>query len=212
MKGCILRVSNAQNANFHGAILIGADFTNANLDSADLSHSDLRWAIFEGASVAGANFKGAILSKTNIRKIKNLSKEQLVSSFDWENCFRDTIYKCDKSIPLPIDLIGKDLSNLDLQGYDFSGEFLTNTNLSGTLLDGAKFNKSYLKNTCFTNASMHNVELQAAYLSGADFRGVTGLTCSILKKGISWEKSIRDPELQCDGLLPAQVVYNNKPY
>ena len=49
-----------------------ADFTGANLEEAYLMESNL-----EGANFSQANLKGADLAKAKMRKVRNLSKDQI---------------------------------------------------------------------------------------------------------------------------------------
>lgn len=59
--------------------LVQTNFSNANLEEANLSNSDLSGANLSGANLDGANMQGTILYGADLRGVKNVTEEQLLS-------------------------------------------------------------------------------------------------------------------------------------
>lgn len=74
----------------------------------------------------------------------------------------------------PVDLTGKDLSNLDLAGIDFKQAILKNTNLFGADLSAANL----------TGADLAGARLDRATVIGADFSGANMEGATILKPSV----------------------------
>ena len=72
----------------------------------------------------------------------------------------------------------------NLREATFEYATLVNTDFRGTILVGASFRNSNMQKASFVGAD----------LTGADLRGVTGLSCDQLKRASSWETTIREEE------------------
>jgi uncharacterized protein YjbI with pentapeptide repeats len=62
-----LRKVSFRNANFHQAILAGANLSNARLQGANFCRTDLYKTVFRSASLRGANLQGVQLAMTDLR-------------------------------------------------------------------------------------------------------------------------------------------------
>ncbi len=89
LSGVDLSEANLYVANLSGAILSEAQLFWANLSGADLTDANLSRARLGGANLSGANLSEANLYRANLsgadlRGAKNLTQEQLDSSFIYE--------------------------------------------------------------------------------------------------------------------------------
>ena len=80
LKGASLTMTNLTGAN-----LTGADLQEVNLQRAILTRADLQWADLKGANLTGVDLQGIILRGTNLiaanlKKIKNITPEQLAQT------------------------------------------------------------------------------------------------------------------------------------
>ena len=99
-------------ADLHGADLSGADLSGADLSGADLSGADLSGADLGGADLGGADLHGADfreggnsrgeLLQVDLRRVKNLTCEQLRAATDWQTAYRDSELACGAGIPAPL--------------------------------------------------------------------------------------------------------------
>ncbi len=110
--------------------LTGWDFSNQNLSNSDLA------GLYDtgGFSIlTNADFNGAIISGTDFSRSLGFTSEQLysTSSYQVEN------------------LTGIQLSEIELSGWNFSGQKTINANFIGSNLDNADFSQAKLTNSQF---------------------------------------------------------------
>jgi len=146
---CDLRRAELINLDLSGAILTGADLTNAFLNDANLSGADLTSAILTGALLIGTNMNGADLTGAD------LTSADLTGA----------------------NLIGAVLANAILSSADLTGADLTNANLSSAFLIGANLTGANLPGADLTNANLNNAfligtNLTGTILTGANLSGV----------------------------------------
>lgn len=73
------------------------------------------------------------------------------------------------------DLCGRDLRAANLRGTQLTGSDLSSCDLRDAVLEAAN-----LSGACLRHARLDNANLKGALVSGADFRGATGLTRATL--------------------------------
>lgn len=149
-----LRESNLSGASLRGAYMWDADLSGADLSEADLSGADLGRTDLRGADLRGARLDQAALGGAEIDAETQMdAKWQLV----WEMANNE--------------VVGRDLSKVDLSEADLGGFDLSETNLGGALLSGANLNGKHLRNVDLSGADLRGADLSAARLEGCDLRG-----------------------------------------
>ncbi|MFO0915316.1 MAG: pentapeptide repeat-containing protein [Pirellulales bacterium] len=143
-----------------GNDLSGWDFANQKLTDADFFTSTLTNAKLAGAIVTGADF-----SRSLRREGTGITQSQLYSTASYQLS----------------DLRGIRLSNIDLTGWDFSQQGLsnasfkysnlTNGDFAEAKLSNADLSRTNLTNTNFRGANLLNVDLDGSTMSGADLTG-----------------------------------------
>ena len=91
LSGSNLRNTKLNNVDFYiaelqGIKLIASNLIYANLHTANLRKANLRHANLYGADFNNASIENANLSNTNLLKVKNLTKEQLLTTNSLFNC------------------------------------------------------------------------------------------------------------------------------
>ena len=156
-KECMFYVCDLSGANFTNADLTGAEFgevilTNANFTNANLSNVSL------GASseqLSGAVFTNAIIDNATFFE---LEKTQLYSTISYKNK----------------NLVGVELRNRnnEIDGWDFNGQHLTDSQLSGNI-SNTNFNNASIINTTFDSDTIKNVDFIGANISNVNFSNVS---------------------------------------
>lgn len=187
LNGCNFAGQNLTNASFSGTSLSNADFTdsiitgaslyfatdrgfkkeqfystlsykNKDLTGVDLGDNDLAGWDLSGQNLTGVSFYASDLTDTNLtdsiitgasfwRASATLTEHQFYSTLSYKN----------KS------LVGLNMKNNTLDGWDFSGQNLTSTT----------FERAELATANFAGANLTNVSFAYANLSGANFAGAT---------------------------------------
>lgn len=187
MNGWNFAGQNLTNASFSGTSLSNADFTdsiitgaslyfatdrgfkkeqfystlsykNMDLTGVDLGDNDLAGWNLSGQNLTGVSFYASDLTDTNLtdsiitgasfwRASATLTEHQFYSTLSYKN----------KS------LVGLNMKNNTLDGWDFSGQNLTSTT----------FERAELATANFAGANLTNVSFAYANLSGANFAGAT---------------------------------------
>lgn len=187
MNGWNFAGQNLTNASFSGTSLSNADFTdsiitgaslyfatdrgfkkeqfystlsykNKDLTGVDLGDNDLAGWNLSGQNLTGVSFYASDLTDTNLtdsiitgasfwRASATLTEHQFYSTLSYKN----------KS------LVGLNMKNNTLDGWDFSGQNLTSTT----------FERAELATANFAGANLTNVSFAYANLSGANFAGAT---------------------------------------
>lgn len=163
-KECMFYVCDLSGANFTNADLTGAEFdevilTNANFTNANLSN------VFFGVSseqLSGAVFTNAIIDNASFFE---LEKTQLYSTISYKNK----------------NLVGVELRNRnnEIDGWDFNGHHLTDSQLSGNI-SNTNFNNASIINTTFDSDTIKNVDFIGANISNVNFSNasITGINFS----------------------------------
>ena len=161
-KECMFYDCDLSGANFTTADLTGAEFgevilTNANFTNANLSNVSL------GASseqLSGAVFTNAIIDNAIFSE---LEKTQLYSTISYKNK----------------NLVGVELWNNEIDGWDFNGQRLTDSQLSGNI-SNTNFNNASIINTTFDSDTIKNVDFIGANISNVNFSNasITGINFS----------------------------------
>ena len=133
-------------ANLSSSTLTNANLSGTNLTNAWLGHSTLRNANFAGAMVAGAGFGF-------YENIAGFTKEQLYSTASYQQK----------------DLRGILLRNINLTGWDFSGQDLTGASFIFSMLWNANLSGANLTDASFSRATLTNANLAGAMVAGAYF-------------------------------------------
>ncbi|MBD3392901.1 MAG: hypothetical protein GF418_12415 [Chitinivibrionales bacterium] len=94
------------------------------------------------------------------------------------------------------DLMGADLSKLDLSGAVLKSADLRNANLSGADLSGADLTAAFCRKTNLKGADLSGANLTGTYLSEADLRGAKGLTVDRLKEAKTFYRARLDAEVE----------------
>ena len=147
LTGCNLSGAKLKNANLKGArlkdsLLVGTDLTGANLRNVDLTSVDL----------SQANIANSIGSKAvtplpeDIRELINSHTEWLTSG---------------GSSGVPLNVTGRDLTELDFSGLDLSAACFDDC-----ILKGALFVDAILAMTSMRNADLRNARLSGAIMNG----------------------------------------------
>ena len=138
-----------------GGYLVGPD---ANLTGDDLTSTNLRGVDLTGATLTGANVDGVDLSATTLTGVVS-----------------GGITGTPAALPSGWSLVGGylvgsgvDLSNVELQGANLTGDDLTSTNLQGANLTGATLNNVSLQGANLQSATLTNANLQGADLTDAN--------------------------------------------
>ena len=143
---------NLVDSDFSGAILVDADFRGANLAGATFHNATLRGADFTDAIVQGANFRNT--------SDHGFTAQQLYSTRSYQQA----------------DLIGINLSQNDLRGWNFEGKDLTHAALSrsdlSTLLEVLN-GEAHFTIANFTDANLTGANLTKSDLGNADFTRAT---------------------------------------
>ena len=131
----------------HDMALVGTNFANADLTDAQFVDSVFTNADFTNAIVKGAAFHNAT----------GLTYEQLKSTKSYQD---------------------KDLGSIgfyggNLNGWDFSGQSMSEANLGWTTLKNATFVNADLSDAYFYHANMTNVDFRGANVEGTDFDNAT---------------------------------------
>ena len=137
---------NLSGARLSFSALTGANLTGANLSGAFLNSSTLTGANLSGAVVTGASFWGTTS--------RGFTRAQLESTASYQAKNLQGI------------TLGRGLFPIDLIGWDFSGQNLTNAQLNNSRLIGANLSGANL-----TGAELYYSTLIGANLSGANLTG-----------------------------------------
>ncbi|MBE9465320.1 histidine kinase [Dyadobacter subterraneus] len=99
-------------------------------------------------------------------------------------------------------LEGRDFSNMNLEGADFSFSSLEGINFDGSNLRGAKIRFASLENATFRNADLTNADLSFSSLTDADMTGakIEGANFSFSSQG----KSFKWQDFKLIGLIQSQ--------
>ncbi|MCF2445588.1 histidine kinase [Dyadobacter sp. CY345] len=111
----------------------------------------------------------------------------------------------DKKKPLRMtgtSLEGRDFSNMDLEGADFSFSSLEGINFDGSNLRNAKIRFSTLEKATFRNADLRNADMSFSSLTDTDMTGakIEGANFSFSSQG----KSFNWQDLKLIGLIQSQ--------
>ena len=155
------------NANLSGSMITGANFTSAVLENTNFTDAIMTGADFNSATFINPNFTGAIIAGANFgAAVENgFTFEHLTSTGSYAGR----------------NLMGINLSNNLMIGWDFEAQILSGANMAGA-------------NLC--HANLHGAALDAALfedstIAGADFSSTTarGFTADQLYSTASYSKS-----------------------
>jgi uncharacterized protein YjbI with pentapeptide repeats len=188
LQGSILSGANMSESNLSGARLADADLSDANMFAANLAGADLSGCNLSGAKLKNANLKGARLkgcllmgtdlSGANLRNVDlsavDLSQANIANSIGSHSVtplpedIRALINSHTEWLTSggasgsPLNVTGRDLSELDFSGLDLSAACFDDCILRGVLF----------VDTILAMTSMRNVDMSRARLSGAVMNGV----------------------------------------
>lgn len=150
-KECMFYFCDLSGANFTNADLTGAEFgevilTNANFTNANLSN--VSFDLLSG-QLSGAVFTNAIIDNASFSE---LEKTQLYSTISYKNK----------------NLVGVELWNNEIDGWDFNGQRLTDSQFSGNI-SNTNFNNASIINTTFDSDTIKNVDFIGANISNVNF-------------------------------------------
>lgn len=224
--------SNLSHTNLRAANLLSANLTKTNLYAANLSEAYLGKANLCGtdlreADLDAANFNEAILSNTELRAAKNLSKADFSEAhFNFIDLNKADLAKTtlDFARFSNSDLSGANLSKASLCGTQLSESNLCRTDLREAFLSAAHLNDvdligADLANVTLRGANLLRVDLSEANLSSADLSGATlleiNLTRTILKNcrvyntsiwKVQFEETIQENLITTDDNQPVITV------
>lgn len=140
--------------------MAGADLAGPNLCGAILDNANL-----SNANLTNADLSGADLSNANLTAVVGLSSSQLSSA--------GKIMGIDLSNQAlaGFDLSGKDLAYANLSFANFSNADLSNANLANANLSYADLSNADLGSASLTNANLSYADLNNADVSNADLTG-----------------------------------------
>jgi len=160
IRGLDLSGSDLSGANFQGlrfsdltlkgSILSGANMKESVLVNIDFTGADLSLSKLEGAVIVRSSLKDARVSDKNLRS--TFLCYVILPNGDKSGC--DWSYR---------NLVGRDLSSLDLSGGLFNG-----ADLSGTNLIHSNLSNAMLGNVNLNRANMYMLDLNGSNLIGAD--------------------------------------------
>jgi len=188
------------------------ELTNADLRGRNLDGVNLFGAVMNGVRLENAHLKNAVLSKASLIG-STLSETRLISAQLTEakitdSCLKNTKFSeidepCTGSSPKGCaKLTSVDFSDSDIRGIHFNHHDLSDSKFVSAFIMVTEFSHAVLKNAKLQNAFLWSVNLVGADIERADFRGVKGLDCDILKKAKNWEAAFRDDLLACGGEIP----------
>jgi uncharacterized protein YjbI with pentapeptide repeats len=137
-----LGVDLSKDLNFSGAILHGADLSEATLYGGDFSEADLGGADLSGADLSGADFSEADLRKADLSESNN--EEADFTEADLE-----------QSIFTNAHLSEARLTGADCEAAGFAEANLNRATLENTDLTGATLSQAYLYQTRLTGAQIN---------------------------------------------------------
>ena len=181
------------------------DLQSANLSLANLKNSHLYAANLADTNLNQANLKGA-----DLRTVKNITCDQVMSAvIDKNTRLPDYIYlpqnfpssfKCISLLKGEgVDLSGANLSGIHLHDQGFKAN-LRNSNLSDTNFMGAKI--GFIN---FSNANLNNANLGQTDLKGANFTNANLNKTNL--KGANLNKAIN---VTCDQVMSAVIDRNTR--
>jgi uncharacterized protein YjbI with pentapeptide repeats len=157
LRGADFTDANLTGADFYDSILDGADFTGADLTDAYLNWASLRSATLQNVQVTGASFSRCNFAEA---KMAGLDLSQSDMGDFW-----------------PVNFQNADLTGADLHGLTLAKAIFQDANLRGANLRGCQ-----LEQANFTGADLQGTDLENAYLVGAVFRDVQGLSDAETRK------------------------------
>lgn len=199
LDNAILASTYTFNSSLHGDYRY-ADFTGASLTNADFTNGDAGKAIFVGANLTGTNFYYAYFPNANFHGA-DLSKAKL--DYTGIDEYSRVMGR------YPDEWMGTDFTSATLLSASLLKANFKGSDFSDAALNYASINGSNLKNASFRNAKLYNANLKGSAIEGADFSGAklgdTVWVDGMIKTGICAESSIG----RCD-LIPASSSETSK--
>ncbi|MCF7849387.1 MAG: pentapeptide repeat-containing protein [Kiritimatiellales bacterium] len=142
----------------HRVVAHGYDYSNMDLSGWDFSNQDLRDSRFFRATLTNTMFSGSLVQGTDfgVTTSRGFTSNQLYSTASYQLK----------------DLSGIGLSYNNMNGWDFSGQNLTDSDFRSTTLTNANLSGANLTGARFYSSRMPGANLHAADLTGATFNGV----------------------------------------
>ena len=172
-----------QNVDLSGSTLTDASFAGANLSNADLSSATLTGASFAGATLTGARLDhvsahSAIFDNASMESVSANAADFTGASFNRtdaaEGSYTDAIFGKAALIG-GASFLGANMSGASFAGATINATFATGilrgADFSGTTADGSGFYQVNAQGAKFENASLFNINLTEANVTGASFRG-----------------------------------------
>ena len=210
-------------ANYYGADLSGADFTNVSLYGATLNLANLTNAIFVATDLSGASLLGATLTNILSRGVIGLATTTTAGGYTGRSgsIFGNNVRITSANLT-GADLSGITLTNSDVSGAIFTGATLTNirtAGLTGTataiLPAGYVFRNGVIVGpnvslvgvgAALTSADLSGVSIAGTDLSGTDLSGanLTNLVSGNLRNASTTAAA------PATTVLPSgYIIYNN---
>ena len=163
-----LQHANLQEANFSGAYLDDAVFSNANMQQARLNEASLVRSDFKGANISHASFFRANLEQADLSRA-NIVGANLAGS----NLFHAKLQGADLRWA---SLVASDLRGVNLTDAKLNRANLPFTNLSDAILSGSDAHGVDLRWANLRQAHLDGTNLTDANLEGADLSGALFVT------------------------------------
>lgn len=173
----------------------GKDLSNVNLQEVDLAGVNLAGFNLEESDSSGADLTKAKLHNTNLQGVKlDRAKlhniEGLESSSGVDGKIKLVVKILNNKVDLKRDLIGADLTNVNLDRQNLIGANLTRTNLEGASLKGVQLTKANLRganlgNTDLTDAQLNETKLVEVNLKNSNLGGANLNKASIIKTNLT---------------------------
>ncbi len=141
--------------------LSGTQISGVDLSGVDLSGFDLSGALM-GANVTNANFTGATILGTAFSTNNGFTFGQLASTLSYGEKH----------------LAGLQLTSFIINGWDFSGQDLSNAILSASNISNSSFANANLSNTTIKHIGITGAKFSAINFSGTNLEGVIFSTTS----------------------------------
>lgn len=217
--GSITATLTTTSANYFGADLSGADFTNVSLYGAVLNLTNLTNAIFVSTDLSGAILLGATLTNILSRGVIGLATATLPPGYIGRggSIFGNNVRITSANLT-NADLSGILITNSDVSGAIFTGATLTNMRTAGltgtaaaTLPTGYVFRNGVIvgPNVSLVGSALSSVDLSGVSIAGTDLSG-TDLSGANLTNLVSGNLRNASVTATTPTVLPTgYIFYNN---
>ena len=217
--GTITATLTTTSANYFGADLSGADFTNVSLYGAILNLANLTNAIFVSSDLSGANLTGATIANIISRGVVGLATTTLPTGYISRggSIFGNNVRITSANLT-NADLSGILFTNSNVSGAIFTGATLTNIRTAGltgtstaTLPAGYVFRNGVIvgPSVSLIGSALSSVDLSGISIAGTDLSG-TDLSGANLTNLVSGNLRNASVTATPPTVLPTgYIIYNN---